>query len=62
MIYICKILFNVYFFTRNSQQFEKEYKITVVDMAQITNILKIQVIPLRNKGVFAFSIKCTHAQ
>ena len=33
------------FWARNSQNFEKDYKITVVDKTLLSNISKIQIIP-----------------
>ena len=47
------------FFARNSQDFEKDYKITVVDKTILSNILKIQIIIYRNEGVSVFKKKFT---
>ena len=44
----------LYFLTRNSQNFEKEHIITVVDKTLVSNIPKIQAIPWQNKEVIIF--------
>ena len=45
------------FLARNSQSFEKDYKITIKDKTFISNIPKIQIIPYRNEGAIVFSKK-----
>ena len=47
------------FLARNSQNFEKDYRLTVLDKTLISNIPKIQTIPWRNEGVIVFFLKFT---
>ena len=52
---------DLYFVTGNSHNFEKEYKITVVDKTLVNNtgISKTQEIPYQNERVIMFFIKCS---
>ena len=49
-----KTITDLSFLARNSQNFEKDYQITVIDKTSISIIPKIQIISLRNEGVIVF--------